>query len=210
MMTLKKLAALLALLTSEAWLLWNPKGWEFKWDALAACFTTLLALLLLERNESQSGQGGSEYPKGKISLNAPHPNDIALFKEFLTVLSPTEVIDFFRHHDFSGSFTFKNIEQLRHFVSDWKNPDKEFISKELEVDRRRLLEEATKLSSLIARNTAPIQHDVYSVKPRDLIGPIPDWIKEEAENMNTAATNFVAMYDEFVRKCRASLPLIGP
>lgn len=152
-----RLIALLGVLAAEAWLLWNPNGWQFKWDALVGFFAALLALFVLERKEHQVAPP----QPGKVSRVTPQ--DIGVFERLLELLKPSEVISFLREHDFGGSFFREDIAPLHTFVTIGGNPDNEFIDPALEEERKILLKNASELATLIAKYTSPNAFNHLSV-----------------------------------------------
>lgn len=195
-----RLIALLGVLATEAWLLWNPDGWQLKWEALAGFFAALLGLFLLERKEHQIQVPRSNKVKGVT------PADITVFENLLDLLKPTGVISFLREHDFGGSFFREDVAPLHTFVAIGGNPDNEFIDPDLEKERKILHENASELAMLIAKYTSPNQFNHLSVLPSHLANsPRPDWVRSEAKELNDAASNFVDIYDNFVRFCRIKI-----
>ena len=181
-------------------MLWNPTGWELKWDALAGFFSALLALFLLERKDHPVTAGHS------ASASLVTPTDIAVFNDLLALLTPSGVISFLRDHDFGGSFFREDVAPLHTFVAIGKNPDSEFIDPLLEKERQQLLASASKLSTEIATKTAPNSAGHLSVLPKHLVNSQrPDWVVRETKELNEAATEFVELYDNFVRLCRARI-----
>lgn len=194
-----RLTALLGVLATEAWLLWNPTGWELKWDALAGFFGALLALFVLERKDHPT-------PATSTSTVSVTSTDIAVFEKLLALLDPNHVISFLRDHDFGGSFSREDIAPLNTFVAVGINPDSEFIDPALEKERKILLGSANKLGLAIAKNTAPNSVGNLSVLPNHLVdSPRPDWIIRETKELNEAATAFVDQSDNFVRFCRSRI-----
>lgn len=197
MLPLLRLIALFGVLATEAWLLWNPVGWDLKWDALAGFFGALLALFILERKDH------SPLPNQTPLITSA---DTALFDKLLKLLAPDGVILFLREHDFGGSFAREDIAPLHTFVALGKNPNNEFIDTSLESERQLLLNSASKLAMEIATKTAPNTAGYFSVLPNHLVNsPRPEWVNREAKELNEAATEFVELYDKFVRFCRTRI-----
>lgn len=195
-----RLTALLGVLATEAWLLWNPTGWELKWEALAGFFGALLALFMLERKDHPTPAQTS------TSIVPVTSTDIAVFEKLLALLDPNNVISFLRDHDFGGSFSREDIAPLNTFVAVGINPDSEFIDPTLEKERKILLGSANKLALAIAKYTAPNSVGNLSVLPNHLVdSPRPDWVLRETKELNEAATAFVDQYDNFVRLCRSRI-----
>ena len=170
---------------------------DLKWDALAGFFGALLALFVLERKDHSN-----------LSAPAPliTPADTALFDKLLKLLAPNDVILFLREHDFGGSFSREDIAPLHTFVALGKNPDNEFIDTSLETERQFLLNSASKLAMEIATKTAPNSAGNLSVLPNHLVNsPRPEWVIREAKELNEAATEFVELYDKFIRFCRTRI-----
>jgi hypothetical protein len=200
MLPILRLVALLGVLATEAWLLWNPEGWSLKWDALAGFFGALLALFVLERKDHPT-PNNSTSPTVSVT-----PTDIEVFEKLLTLLPSNGVISFLREHDFGGQFLREDVAPLHTFVAIGKNPDNEFIDPALESERQLLLDSASKLAMTIAKYTAPNAVGNFSVLPNHLANtPRPDWVIRETAELNEAATAFVDQYDDFVRFCRTRI-----
>jgi hypothetical protein len=200
MLPVLRLTALLGVLATEAWLLWNPNGWELKWDALAGFFAALLALFVLERKDHQIT------PPRPAETERVTPTDVGVFEQLLELLKPSGVISFLREHDFGGSFLRDDITPLHTFVAVGGNPDNEFVDPALEKERQLLFNNASHLAMLIAKYTSPNAAGHLSVLPNRLVNsPRPDWVLREAKELNEAASAFVEIYDNFVRFCRARI-----
>ncbi|NOR45341.1 MAG: hypothetical protein GQ534_07110 [Candidatus Delongbacteria bacterium] len=132
--------------------------------------------------------------------------DVGLYNELIELLSDSGVVKFLKEQDFNGSFLHDYIEPLIKFVILWDNPEHEFIDPDIEQKRVELLKSAKRLANKIANKTSYINASVQSVKPRHLLsGPMPDWVKRDAEEINQVADDFVEKYDEFVRFAKIKL-----
>jgi hypothetical protein len=132
--------------------------------------------------------------------------DAATLGKLLNTLQPAEIVDFLRNHDFGGAFLRSEIKALGLFLFEASQPDREFLIPELETRRKDLVETGRRLSSLLGYKTHPGVGDANSVLPPDLVNrKRPDWVDENASELNEVATEFVAIFDELVRTARATL-----
>lgn len=131
-------------------------------------------------------------------------HDRELFNQFLSLFAENDRIRFFKEHDFLGSFQKDRIDGLNEFVETWDNAAHEFVDQDVEEKRKEIYDAAEKLALAIARYTTPSQFGYISVKPDSLPdGPTPDWIKDQAKEMNDCASEFVKEHEKFIRFCRA-------
>lgn len=131
--------------------------------------------------------------------------DAATLAAILTVI-PARLIQFLKQHDFGGTFNREELAPLDVFLSEAASPDREFLINELETLRTRLLESGRNLSKLIGFKTFPREHTFSSVLPAAaLLGPRPDWVDDNASELNNAAEEFVSAFEELVRSSRARL-----
>lgn len=121
-------------------------------------------------------------------------------KALLETLDPKQIISFLRDHDFGGAFRREEIFPLYRFVERADDPDQDFLDPEIEEIRRRLISAARVLSNNIALKTWPTVRDFNSARPNDVPPARGD---TNARELNDAATKFVGLFDELVRRARA-------
>jgi hypothetical protein len=132
--------------------------------------------------------------------------DAQVLARVLSSLRPEGVITFLRDHDFGGSFDPEWVKPLHRFVDEANRPDHEFLLPELEALRLNLIEKGRVLSNLVALKTHRRDFGFQSVLPDSLVNAErPKHIIDAALNLNNAATDFVASYDELIRKARSEV-----
>lgn len=133
--------------------------------------------------------------------------DRLIFKDFLATLPPDNTTRFLKDHDFGNSFPQSEIRPLYNFVENWDKVDKEFINKKLEEKKKSFYKEARNLASEIASRTVPVRGDHISVFPDHMrnIGERPPSVIEDAKILNSLSSNFITIYENFIRDCRAVL-----
>jgi len=194
-----KTLAFLGVLGAEAWFLWNPDGWNFEWEPLLAFGGALAALLGFE---------GYEASRSRTPPQAINSNDVRLFRKLLASLPSFPVIEFFKNHDFGGSFSREQIDPLYSFLQEWDNPEHEFVDAELEQKRKDFFAAAQLLGRTVAKNSAPNRTGLLSVLPDEFRArERPDWVQRDAKEINDAANRFVELHAALVREGRKRLDL---
>lgn len=136
-------------------------------------------------------------------------HDKALFEKFLKMLPPKQTVMFFKEHDFGGAFSRGEVRNIYTFADTWENVENEFIDPELELNNKEIYSAAFALASEISRRTVPLRDSelasVYSDNQRNSGGPRPVSVIEDAKVINQKASEFVKIYEAFVRLCRTKL-----
>ena len=142
----------------------------------------------------------------KTSISNPNIKDIELFEEFIALFSDNDLIRFYKEHVFLASFERKYIEPLYCFVETWDNAAHQFIDEELERNRMILYEAGKNLGMKIAEKTVPNKNGFISVKPDSLpYGPTPDWVVNDAKEINSLVPTFVECHEKFIKLGRKKL-----
>jgi hypothetical protein len=140
---------------------------------------------------------------------APNAHDCALFAEFLSILPTEPTIRTLREQDFGDSFRKKSIDPLFDFVHVWQSVEKEFVDSSLEKERKTVYASAWKLAQEIAGRTVPVRIQghlsVFPDQQRASGEPRPPNVLEDARVLNQLASEFVPIYERFVRLCRDRL-----
>ncbi len=137
-----------------------------------------------------------------IDGSRANQHDVELYEEYRSLFVDNGVAEFYRQHDFLGSFMEAYWLPLSQYVDSWNTVEHEFVDKRLNKVHKKVYEAALKLGTAIAKNTVPIGKDDYlrSVKPDYLPpGPTPEHIKDEAREINDLVPNFVNAHQKFVR-----------
>jgi hypothetical protein len=135
-------------------------------------------------------------------------HDKELFGRFLEVFPPDKTIRFLKDQNFGDSFHRSSVVPLYAFVETWDSVEKEFLDKTLEKKRRSLYAAASQLATEISRRTAPLNGgqlvSVYTDQQRSA-GPRPKFVIEDARILNANASEFLPVYEDFIRSCRETL-----
>lgn len=146
-------------------------------------------------------------PKSVMKQQEPS-HDQQLFKEFQSVFSYEPTVRLLRDHDFGGPFYLNDIQPLHDFVSTWDQPEKEFLDKELQAALSNLFKAARIMSEHLCEKTVPIGNGNFASVFSDVqraMGPRPKWVIEDARVLNEQASQFVPIYENFLRLCREKL-----
>ena len=188
------------LVGSEAWFL---KGYFVGQPDFEPGLAFLAALGAILAKDPIRAHFASSSPEGSS------PHDKALFQSFLSALPPNQTTSFFKEHDFGGSFQKSAVVPLHAFVSTWSSVDKEFLDEDLEKKKKALYTFASELSGEIACRTVPLRNgdlvSVFSDQQRATGQPRPESVIEDAKVLNEKSAQFVPMYEEFIRACKAKL-----
>jgi len=118
-----------------------------------------------------------------------------------------QTMTFLREFDFGNTFPISNLEGLKVVVLDRCHAEHEFVDRELEALRKKLVETGRRLLNLIVTYTFPLQNNSSGwVK-------IPDEWEENDHHrffkiiaeMNDAANGVCAAYGDLVRAGRSKL-----
>ena len=135
-------------------------------------------------------------------------HDQRLFQEFQSIFAYEPAVRLMREHDFGGPFHRKAIQPLYDFVETWDQPEKEFLDKDLQASLAALYDAARVMSNDLAKYTVPVGNGEYASVFSDsarAAGPRPDWVIEETRILNERASQFVPIYERFLRLCREKL-----
>ena len=136
-------------------------------------------------------------------------HDRALYQLFLDALPPNPTTTFFNAQDFATPFRRSSIEPLYSFVNTWGSVDKEFLDQDLEARKKAVYAFASELANEIAARTAPmsdgVRASVFTDRQSAVSQQRPDSVIEDSRILNRKAAQFVPLYEDFVRVCRARL-----
>ncbi|WP_230970439.1 hypothetical protein [Nitrogeniibacter aestuarii] len=191
-----KLLSIIGMMTTVAWLFWNPIEWEFQWEPFAAFIFSLSSFIATEVSTQR-----------RVRTSESHPNDVQLFSKFLKDLPNESFIDFLKEHDFLLDFNLEDLKPLRIFLIEWDNAAHEFQDKDLEVKRKNLMEAGQELMNLIGLYTSPNSGGWQGVRHESLKGnPLhEERFREEARLIDVASDRFVEIHQDLVRTGRRSI-----
>ncbi|MBT3039206.1 MAG: hypothetical protein KME37_09760 [Candidatus Thiodiazotropha sp. (ex Codakia orbicularis)] len=145
---------------------------------------------------------------GRNNTSNISQHDIDLYEEYKSLFITNGVAKFYRQHDFLGAFQEDLWKPLSHYVDTWDTVEYEFVDKELDALHRKVYKSAYSLGTTIAGNTIPIGKDGHmrSVKPDNLpIGPTPEHILQEAQEINALTPEFYKCHEAFVKMASSKL-----
>jgi len=135
-------------------------------------------------------------------------HDERLFQEFQSVFPFEPAVRLLREQDFGASFPKAAIKPLMDFVETWNQPEKEFVDPELQDALKSFYKAAENMAMHVAGKTVPIGSmeylSVFSDAQR-AAGPRPSSVIEDARILNEEASQFVPVYEQFLRLCRRKL-----
>lgn len=148
----------------------------------------------------------AHYPQFRGKIDEARAHDRALFDQLTALLRSEGVIGFLDSNNMAGfSFLESKFEPLREFYYEWNQPEREFLSPELETLRKTLWEKADAYTQLLATETFPTHNPERHTVP-------PEWEHEQAERfwrvVNTfhgLAGEIVALHRDLVRTGKAQL-----
>lgn len=189
---------ILALLGFLAWFLWpNFDTWAFQWEPLLGLVLVFITYLGLEAKDHYRPESGEATPE----MFKPDDDDLRLLAKLRELLGPAD-IKFFREHDFLGSFPNEPMNRLFEYLETWTTVEHEFIDAEVGVAHGKFRKKAKALGLVLSKYTTN-NGDFSTVKPPGpQTGPTPDWVKEEAEEINQKASDFVEAHQEFLKFAR--------
>lgn len=121
-------------------------------------------------------------------------------------IQSSSMVEFLRQHDFSNNFDGNELVSLRRFLFTAQGADGEFLNSTLEKLRKHVVMTGQQLDKLISEKTHPRPGGGTSVLPTDFMsGERPEWVKENAEELNKAAKAFTEAFDNLVRQSRRTL-----
>lgn len=203
MTTIIKIILLFALLGAEWRLCLLRENIATEIEPLITFLGALATYLGAEFWIARKGESRNQFPKINPTSN---PNDIQLFHDLISLFNEN-VMQFYKEHDFGGSFSKGYLPPLFEFVGAWNSAHREFVDPELEESRRAFFSSAQALSASISKSTTLNKNGFVSVLPDYLPpGPRPKHILEEAKEMNDNASLFHTRYESLVRLCRQKLP----
>ncbi len=157
------------------------------------------ASLLDGKAQSQIMDKNANWPTGGENINS---HDVDLYEKYKYLFVHNGVAEFYRQHDFLGSFSEDKWRPLSHYVNSWETVEHEFVNKKLNNLHKNVYASAFDLGNAISGNTVPIGSggQMRSVKPDSMpFGPIPEHIKEEAKEINELVPPFIKAHELFVR-----------
>jgi len=146
-------------------------------------------------------------PAASTEPHAPS-HDQHFFQSFQSRFAYEPAVRLLREHDFGVPFHRKSIQPLYDFVQTWDQPEKEFLDNDLQASLAALYDAAHAMSAALAKYTVPVGNGEYASVFSDsarAAGPRPDWVIKETLILNNQASQFVPIYERFLRLCLEKL-----
>lgn len=145
-----------------------------------------------------------EIVEEKISGN--RAVDLETFKRLKETIPSEGSIDFIRHHNMSGfSFDLDHLDDLDKFYFNWNDAEHEFLTKSLEIKKKKLHSLVGKYLDSIGVNTYPTHRPGTNTVP-------PEWEIEQTERfreivneLHDLARKVVAAHQDLFRTARNKL-----
>jgi len=140
----------------------------------------------------------------KLENNSSKDKD--LYKKLLIELPSSGSIDFLRNHDFYNPFRINEYNQLLNFVYEWDNAEHEFINKDIEKTRKRLLGEINQFLDYSGTKTYPLKTDFQTVMTDiDSEIELSEETKKSISKLNEYGSSIYNLHQELIRKGRENL-----
>lgn len=190
--------AVAAVVGSEAWFLHGYYAGNLEYESGLAFIAALG--VLLAKDPIRAKLAGTD---------SALAHDRELFQQFLTALPFEPMIRVLRDYDMGDPIPRQAINFLYEFSDTWDSVEKEFLDSKLERQRKALHGSARELASEIAHRTVPVGDQAYisvfSDQLRTADRERPAHVIEDARILNAKASEFVPIYEAFVRLCRKRL-----
>lgn len=130
--------------------------------------------------------------------------DRVMFTELVQMMTQSRTADFLRRTCFgSESFHWRQLNDIGNYVTFSDGAEHEFIDRDMEALRRRLVAEYKAFDSLLADNTAPTRHNPpYRTVPMEWRDADPERYARTVKMLRAAADQVCVAYDDLVRAGR--------
>lgn len=148
----------------------------------------------------------AHYPQFRHRVDAAREHDRALFDQLTALLHTDGVIGFLDRNNMAGfAFREAKFDPLREFYYTWNQPEREFLSPELEALRKALWQKVDAYLHLLAIETFPANNPSYHSVP-------PEWEYEQPQRfwrvvneLHSLAGEIVTLHGDLVRTGKAQL-----
>jgi len=134
--------------------------------------------------------------------------DNKLYTEFLELMpSNSCAMYMLEQHDFGNSFEREILRPIDQFVCEWDSPEKQFLNKELEEQRKIFWSKCNEFITLLAKTTSPISGGFYSAVSDRFRNNFerPDWLEKEIRELNRVASEVFMEQQKFIKFVRQKL-----
>jgi len=148
----------------------------------------------------------AHYPQFRGKIDEARAHDRALFDQLTALLRSDGVIGFLDSNNMAGfSFLRSQFEPLWTFCYEWNQPEREFLSPELEAVRKTLLEKAAAYTNPLAIETFPTNNLDRSTVPPEWEHKQPEHFSRVVATFHSLAGELVTLHRELVRTGKAQL-----
>jgi hypothetical protein len=146
------------------------------------------------------------YPQFRNNADSAKEHDRRLFDELTMLLSSDGVIGFLDRTNMAGwSFPHAELHPLHKFNYYWNQPEREFITPELEALRAALWKKVDSYLHIIAFETFPTHNSGYQSVPDEWEFEQPERFWRVVDALHNLAGEIVLLHAELVRTGRARL-----
>lgn len=177
---------LVALLVAGIWF-----GHVRSWESAVTCLG-LLAVFVAHDLKLPS-------QADKASTVQACAHDRALFHRFLDALPTEGAISFIRDHDMGGSFKLDRLVQLRSFVSEWGDAERQFADRHIERNRKKLRALCGEYLDLLAANSWTGEHGIATV-PSEWRYEQPARHREVTRKLHWLADRAFSVHQSLIRR----------
>jgi hypothetical protein len=133
--------------------------------------------------------------------------DRQFFDQLTDTLPSTATISWLRTYDFAAAFDLDWLSGLYQFMDKCRNPEFEFIDKELEELKVALFSAADQFAALVGKETFPLNTPSRLLNriPQEISHSDPQRFQVIGRSINDAARQVVSAYDRLVKRARRKL-----
>jgi hypothetical protein len=148
----------------------------------------------------------AHYPQFRGKVDEARAHDRALFDQLTDLLRSDGVIGFLDRNSMAGfSFSESKFEPLREFYYEWNQPEREFLSPELDALRKALWEKIDAYTNLLATETFATHNPNRHTVPPEWEYEQPDRFWRVVDTFHSLAGEIVALHRDLVRTGKAQL-----
>jgi hypothetical protein len=148
----------------------------------------------------------AHYPQFQHRVDGARAHDRALFDQLTALLRTDGVIGFLARKNMAGwSFESAKFDPLWEFYETWNQPEREFLSPELEAMRKALWEKVNAYTTLLVTETFYTNNPDYRSVPEEWEDQQPERFERVVNSLHSLAREIVALHGDLVRTGKAQL-----